>query len=63
MIFKKKDSKSDSVECNHVFNDYFLMPDPKRMCIDCFLSCSICNATEKISVTKNLLDNLRRNIL
>lgn len=58
MIFKKKDSHSNRVECNHIFNDYIRMADPKRQCITMYLRCSLCNETISLDVTSDMLANL-----
>ena len=53
MIFKKKES-TPNFECQHIYDRYVTMDDPKRMCTDVFMKCSLCNDTIKISTTGSL---------
>lgn len=62
MIFKKNDSKSAPAECNHIFNKYIRIADPKRMCITMHLRCMLCNETISLNLTSGLLADLYSDI-
>lgn len=62
MIFKKKDSKDVCVECNHIFNDYIRVSDPKRMCITMHLRCELCHKTISLNLTSGLIQDIFNDI-
>ncbi len=63
MLFKKKEnSKSVQVECNHIFNKYIRIVDPKRMCVTFHLKCMLCNETISLNVTSGMLADLFNDI-
>lgn len=53
MLFKKKE-KETNFECPHIYCRYVYMDDPKRMCTDVFMKCTLCNESIKISTTGEL---------
>lgn len=57
MLFKKKEQPTP-LECEHIYNEYVRMPDPKRMCFTMYLKCYKCNNSIEINVTKGLLSDL-----
>ena len=61
MLFKKKE-QSTPFECEHIYNKYVRMADPKRMCITMYLKCYKCGKSFELNVTSGLLADLFHDI-
>lgn len=61
-MFNFKKSTPEQVKCNHIYNDYVRMSDPKRICVTMYLRCMNCNETISIDVSPNMLKMLFNDI-
>lgn len=48
--------------CNHIFNNYIRVADPKRMCITMHLKCMLCDGTISLNMTSGMIADLLNDI-